>query len=186
MVAEPGSNTPEPDSANHFLFWSMATLDALQAQFTQLSAVNDQLQRGLTETQEAFLHAQNNFKDAVAKIERCENQIAISTTENANLQTRLATITSNPSTGNRDLISRITKTDLLKSKEILSFGPKDNFEIWSESFKNDLFAKLPDARQFLDHAESHPDLDKNAIDFHLKNPTGHFDPETMSLVDDKI
>ena len=98
-----------------------------------------------------------------------------------------------PAGSDRDLVSRIIKTDLLKSEELPPFQSKSSFEIWAEAFKNDLYAKLPEAKHYFEIAEkcikSTPPtvLNTEIIQNELATPTNpKFTSESASLIDSKI
>ena len=54
-------------------------------------------------------------------------------------------------------------TGLLKGQEFTRFSKKDNYEIWIDTIKIDLFSQLPEARKFIEYAENPPD-DHSTID----------------------
>jgi hypothetical protein len=64
-------------------------------------------------------------------------------------------------------MKRIMNTNLLKGHEFNKFSKKDNYEIWIDSIKIDLFSQLPDARKFIEYAENPPD------DHCTKDKDGH-------------
>ena len=121
-----------------------------------LSRMNDTLTQHITQTQQRLQEAHDLIQQNITEINTCKNQIIVLTNENADLNNRLLRMATTPIEPNksRDLISRITKTDLLKSKEIPSFHTKDSFELGSDYFKNDLYAKLPETKLLIDFAEN--------------------------------
>ena len=128
----------------------MATMGDLQAKMEELNVVNMRLAQELTDVQNTLANAQARFATTEAQVIEHQQTLQRYIAENQTLNTRIDTLTATRTTipsHSRDLESRILKTDLLKSKEIPSFNPKDNFEVWSDSFKNDLYAKLPEAKQ---------------------------------------
>ena len=132
-----------------------ATPQQMQEHLETLTRLNDAMSENLKQTKESLDDARNMIQQNITNIAKLQNDVSLLVTENAALNTKLTNLTVAPAEANRsrDLINRITKTDLLKSKEIPSFGAKDNFEVWSEYFKNDLYAKLPEIKQFIDYAE---------------------------------
>ena len=135
----------------------MTTVDELRAQIQLLETQSTQFSTSLRQTQEAYLNLQPHYEQMQADIQRHETTINAIAANNTALEARITQLVSTGPSGSsnnyKDLYSRITKTDLLKSKEIPAFHSKDNFELWAESFKNDLFAKLPEAKDFINHVE---------------------------------
>ena len=117
--------------------------------------MNDTRTQQIAQTQQRLQEAHDLIQININEITTCKNQITVLTNENADLNNRLLRMATTPIEPNRsrDLISRITKTDLLKSKEIPSFHTKDSFELCSDYFKNDLYAKLPETKLLIDFAE---------------------------------
>ena len=115
----------------------MATIDELKAQLALFETQNNQMGESLKQTQEAFVIAQTNFTAMQADVHRHETTINTLVTNNTLLEQKIAFLSA---TGNpvphagKETLSRITKTDLLKSMEIPAFHSKDNFELWAESF----------------------------------------------------
>ena len=60
-------------------------------------------------------------------------------------------------TDDNEMAKRVMNTNLLKGYEFSKFSRKDNYEIWIDSIKIDLFSQLPDARKFIEYAEDPPD-----------------------------
>lgn len=156
--------------------------------------MNDTLAQQITQTQQRLQEAHDLIQQNIIEINTCKNQIIVLTNENADLNNRLVRMATTPIEPNksRDLISRITQTDLLKSKEIPSFNTKDSFELWSDYFKNDLYAKLPETKLLIDFAEKqHNDnipLNKDIIKKHFESPPhgSMFDNISAPLIDNKL
>ena len=132
-----------------------ASPEQVAEHFATLSRMNDTLTQQITQTQTRLQEAHDLIQQNINEITTCKNQITVLTNENADLNNRLLRLANTPTEPNksRDLLSRITKTDLLKSKEIPSFHTKDSFEQWSDYFQNDLYAKLPETKLLIDFAE---------------------------------
>ena len=132
-----------------------ASPEQVTEHLTTLSRMNDTLTQQMAQTQQRLQEAHDLIQQNITEITTCKHQITVLTNENADLNTRLVRLTNTPIEPNksRDLLSRITKTDLLKSKEIPPFHTKDSFEQWSDYFKNDLYAKLPETKLLIDFAE---------------------------------
>ena len=157
----------------------MATPEELQQQ--QLLDLSESITRQAAEIfriRTTLGEATTAYNDAGATITRYEALINIITHDNATLNIRVQSLraSSVPAGGrDRDSVSRITKTDLLKSKEIQAFSPKANFETLVDHFKNNLYAK------------SATTLTAALVQSELNVPTDfRFTAESAGLIDGKI
>ena len=63
---------------------------------------------------------------------------------------------------------RIMNTNLFKGQEFTEFNKKDNYGIWIDGVKNDLYRMLPDAKLFVQYAENRPTDNKELTPDHIK------------------
>ena len=138
---------------------------------------NTSLNNNLASVSTRLDNAQSHFQETVNKIATLENQISILTASNAQLETAMARI--NNSDPVKDKIKRITSINPLKNKEPPSFTTKDNYTIWAEHFKNDIFASMPEVKEFLVYAEETPTLTPDMVKSKINN-------ELATLIDNKL
>jgi hypothetical protein len=130
-----------------------------RAQINELLNTNSNIQLEFKAQQEA---TETGFHDAYRKIVELQAEINV-------LRSRPTSTTTGPTSTRTDdsEMKRIMNTNLLKGHEFNKFSKKDNYEIWIDSIKIDLFSQLPDARKFIEYAENPPD------DHCTKDKNGH-------------
>ena len=58
--------------------------------------------------------------------------------------------------------------NLLKGQELPKFNKKDNYEVWIDSVKNDLYSVLPEAERFVKYVVETTDLTSDIIKKDIK------------------
>ena len=107
------------------------------------------------------------------RINALEAEFSKLTNYTVELERKIGTTSSTPS-ADQD-IKRIMNTNLLKGQEMEPFNKKDNYEIWIDGVKNDLYSQLPDAEPFTKYAE---DTNRTITPIELKADleAGHLGP----------